>query len=194
MPRTKKIVDTIENSSSNFDSQIDPSDFSKLSDHVAEEVAKPVTFATSTPDLKTKYPSRSLEELRKIDFVHQYESRLPLIKRPGYVVAWICNTPRINYRDIFYKVGYDYLDINEYPPVSSGYSDLSGEDKYDHYAMQIPKEIYDKSQKALEEMTKKMYGHILNPDKKGRDIEGDGMYDPKGREVKTVTKVLIPNR
>lgn len=142
---------------------------------------------TKTSDLKKKFPSRTLEELRKIDYVHQYESRFPKIERPGYKVVWICNTPDKDNISLYHKQGYDIVD--DAPTVVSGYSDLTGEDRYLYHAMMMPIEIYEKKQKAHQDLTNKMYGHILNPDKKGKYIEGDGMYEPKGREVKTINRV-----
>jgi len=192
---TKENLDSLKNDSIKSASTPDLSDPSDLADKAFAAAAeqakakKPAPKAENKiPDLKTKYPSRTLEDLRKMDFIHQYESKFPNIERPGYVTAWICNTPNKNNRDIMYRKGYDYMEGIE--PVASGYSDQTGEDRFAHYAMQIPEEIYKKQQKALSDMTNKMYGHILKPDKKGRDIDGDGMYDPKGREVKTVGKVL----
>ncbi len=161
-------------------------------DLAAKKTSKKVEASNKISDLKTKYPSRTLEDLRKIDYVNQYESKFPKIERPGFVIAWICNTPNKDNRAHYYSQGYDYVEGVE--PVTSGYSDMTGEDKFAHFAMQIPVELYEKKQNALSAMTKKMYGHILKPDKKGREIDGDGMYDPKGREVKTLAKVLTPTQ
>ena len=141
-------------------------------------------------DLTIKYPSRTLEELRKIDFVHQYQSKFPKIDRPGYQIAWICNTPNADNRKTFYDQGYDYVPGVE--TVASGYSDHTGEDRYAHHAMQIPIEIYNKRQEALKTLTNKMYGHILKPSKEGTKLDRSqsGMYDPEGRSIKSVGKVL----
>lgn len=183
-------VDNKENKSMKADPNVDSPD---LADSVFKEGAKAASpDSKKTSDLKTKYPSRTLEELRKIDYVQQYQSKFPDIKIPGYVGSWICNTPKNNWRDIYYKQGYDYLDVNEYPPIASGYADQTGEDQFAHYAMIIPEEIYKKKQKALQDMNNKMYGHILRPDKKGRRLDSSesGMYDPEGRSVRTVNQVL----
>ena len=140
-----------------------------------------------------KYPSRTLEQLREIDFVNQYEGRLPKVNKPGYVMAWICNTPNKNYRDQFYKQGYDVVLENDpyyLPPVASGYSDITGEDKYAHHLMQIPVEIYDAKQKAHLEYTNKMHGNILKPDSKREDKITSGMYNPGGRKIEKDLEVV----
>ncbi len=185
-------VDNKKNESINAESKVDSIDSPDLADSVTKEDKKSSPDSKKISDLKTKYPKRLLEELRKIDYVQQYQSKFPDIKIPGYVGAWICNTPKTNWRDIFYKEGYDYLDVNEYPPVASGYSDQTGEDQFAHYAMVIPEEIYKKRQKALQEINNKRYGHILRPDKKGKQLSSseDGMYIPAGRKVEIENKIL----
>lgn len=146
-------------------------------------------------NISVKYPSRTLEELRQIDFVHQYEGKLPKVQKPGYILAWICNTPNNNYRDQFYKQGYDLVHESDpcyLPPVNSGYSDLTGEDKFAHHLMQIPVEIYEKRQKALLDLTDKMYGNILKPNSKREEKQGSGMYNPGGRKIEEDLEVVNP--
>ena len=187
-----KTLDTMENI--NFNEESIDSASNLLKDVVVNAISNEASPAAKNKisDLKTKYPSRALDDLRKIDFVNQYESKFPKIDRPGYITAWICDTPFKNNRDIYYAQGYDYIE--GVAPVSSGYSDITGEDRYAHFAMQIPIEIYNKKQKTIQDLNQKMYGHILKPSKEGKRIMGDGMYDPMGREVKTVSKVITPDQ
>ncbi len=154
----------------------------------------PKKSGTKNDDLLQRYPSRTLEDLRKIDFVQQHQSKFPKVERPGFVISWICNTPNTDWRDIHYKQGYDYVPGIE--PVASGYSDQTGEDRFAHYAMQIPVEIYESKQKATQDLTSKRFDHILKPKKEGTRLSRSesGMYDPEGRIVKTVNRVLTPEQ
>lgn len=189
MPRgIKKIKNPIDNL--NNDSMKETNMISENLEQLTKQASETKVTPETKKEIFAKYPSRSLEELRKIDFVNQWESKLPKIEIPGFIVAWMCNSPNNNFRDQAYKQGYDYLDVTQYPPVSSGYSDSTGEDRYAHYAMAIPKEIYDRNQQALQDIHKRMYGDILNPDSKREERQGDGMYNPGKRSVQTVAKVL----
>lgn len=179
-----KKIDNLNNSaiSTNTDISSDESNTD-----LANKVAIPSPIAVD-PGLLAKYPARTLDELRKRDYVQTYENKLPEIHRAGYVVSWICNTPHKNYIDMAYNLGYDFVPDVE--PVNSGYATEKGE--LMHYAMQIPIETFVANKKAEQERTDKMYGHILNPKAKGTEdsFRGDGMYDPLGRKVNTVHRAI----
>lgn len=147
---------------------------------------KPKVVFNKIQDLKSKFSTEDLDKLRKIDFLNQHINKLPEVnlKNQGLVTAWICDTPKNSYRQAAKKQGYIDADLEEYPPVSSGYSDITGESKYDHHLMIIPKEIYDKKQKAISDLTNQQYGSILNPNSKKEDIQGDGIYNPGTRIIK----------
>lgn len=178
----KKTLDKLDNNSISGNSMIND----VPTDSVNEEKKSP--RLAIDPKLFAKYPTRDLEELRKIDYIMQYQAKLPEIKRDGYKVSWICNTPFKNYIDHAYNMGYSFIPDVE--PVASGWEGSDGENM--HYAMQIPLEIAEKHEKAKLAMDYKMYGHILKPDSKGNEFgfKGDGMYDPSGRKVETVKKII----
>lgn len=140
--------------------------------------------------LKAKFDSTRLEKLRKIDFLNQYTSKLPEVSIEGLKTAWVCDTPHNAYLQNSLKEGWIKADLDEYPPVSSGYSDQTGEDRYAHHLLAIPLEIYDRKQKAISDLTNKRHGHILNPNSNREPIQGDGMYNPGGRKIKSVNKVI----
>lgn len=199
MPKAKNNIDNKTENSINPKSpaDFDTSDSPDLSssDSVAKATPdEPKTAQSRISDLKAKYPSRTLEDLRKIDFVNQYQSKFPKVERSGYVIAWICNTPDKNNIDLAHKAGYDLVDGIE--PVPSGYSDFTGEDRYAHYCMQIPQEIYDKKKQAERELNDKMYGHILRPKKEGTKLSRSesGLYQPEGVTVQTINRVIQPNQ
>ncbi len=180
----KKKIDNLNNDSIPMNTDISSDE---TNTDLANKVANPSPIAVD-PALLTKYPTRTLDELRKRDYVQNFEAKLPEIIRPGFVVSWICNTPHKNYIDMAYSLGYDFIPDVE--PVNSGYATEKGE--LMHYAMQIPTEVFVANKKAEQEKTDKMYGHILKAKSKGNEdtFRGDGMYDPHGRKVETVHKIV----
>jgi len=159
---------------------------------ISKKITKPKTEEklkttfNKIENLKSKFSSEALDKLRKIDFLNQHINKLPEVdlRDQGLVTAWICDTPKNSYRQAAKKQGYIDANLEEYPSVSSGYSDITGESKYDHYLMIIPKEIYDKKQKVISDLTNQQYGSILNPNSKREDIQGDGIYNPGTRIIK----------